>query len=105
LKEIAENTQVSPPSASSMVEKLVELGAITREPGKTDRREVRVSISARGLKAVESLEKGMLTSLTDILEGIGPESAQLWCGVYEKISEFITAADASDSVSTRKSSS
>ena len=105
LKEIAEITQVSPPSASSMVEKLVELGAITREPGKTDRREVRVSISERGLKAVESLEKGMLTSLTDILDGIGPDNARQWCAVYEKIAEFIAAAEVADSVLTGKSSS
>ena len=98
LKEIAEITQVSPPSASAMVDKLVELGAITREPGKKDRREVRVSISDRGLKAVESLEQGMLTSLTEILEGIGPDNAKLWVSVYEKIAQFLAEAETSDAI-------
>lgn len=96
LKEIAEITRVSPPSASSMVEKLVDLGAITREPGKTDRREVRVAISERGLKAVKSLEEGFLTSITKILEGIGPDNARQWCAVYAKIEDFLATIKDSD---------
>lgn len=89
LKELAEATSVSPPSASTMVEKLVEMKAITREHSKVDRREVRVAISPRGLKAVESLEQIMLEELMSLIEGIGPECASQWVEVYERIEAFI----------------
>lgn len=89
LKEIAEATHVSPPSASTMVDKMVEAGALRREHSKIDRREVRVSISPRGVRAVEALEKRILEYLTEMLEGIGPEHAQMWCEVYERIEQYI----------------
>jgi DNA-binding MarR family transcriptional regulator len=89
LKEIAEETHVSPPSASTMVDKMVEAGALVREHSKIDRREVCVSISPRGLSAVEALEETLLGFLTDLLEGIGPKHAKMWCEVYEHSGRFL----------------
>lgn len=89
LKELAEATHVSPPSASTMVEKLVEMKAITREHSRVDRREVRVALSQRGLRAVNSLEQTMLEELIELLEGIGPDFAEQWIQVYERIETYI----------------
>jgi DNA-binding MarR family transcriptional regulator len=89
LKELSEAMQVSPPSASTMVDKLVELGAIRREHSKVDRREVRVSVSDRGIRLVESLEQLMHESLIELIHGIGPEYAQQWYEVYERIEAYI----------------
>jgi len=89
LKEIATATHVSPPSASTMVDKLVHAGALNREHSKIDRREVRVSISSRGTQAVEAFEEHFLETLTQIIEGVGPEYAQKWCTVYERIEQHV----------------
>lgn len=72
IKEIAEATHVSPPSASTMVDKLVELGVLSREQSKADRREVLVRVTPEAERITEALEKGMLGSLEEILEAMGP---------------------------------
>jgi DNA-binding MarR family transcriptional regulator len=93
LKEIAEATSVSPPSASNMVDKLVEAGALIREHSKVDRREVRVSVSPQGQEAVETLETTVLESLVEMLDGVGPECAKLWCEVYRNIEQYVLEAE------------
>ncbi|MFP6598348.1 MAG: MarR family transcriptional regulator [Candidatus Hydrogenedentota bacterium] len=98
LKEIAETTSVSPPSASTMVDKMVEAGALSREHSKIDRREVRVSISPQGEKAVEALEEHLLGSLIDLLNGIGPKYANMWCEVYEAVEQYMDETEKRDVV-------
>lgn len=97
LKEIAEATRVSAPSASTMVDKLVEAGALRREHSKVDRREVQVSISPKGRKAVDEFEKYMLEYVTELIDGVGPECAKMWCDVYEHIEQFIDESEKSRS--------
>lgn len=89
LKELAEAMQVSSPSASTMVDKLVDMKAIRREHSKVDRREVRVSLSPLGAKAVATLEQIMLESLIELLEAIGPDHAQQWYEVYQRIDQYL----------------
>lgn len=91
IKEIAEATRVSPPSASTMVDKLVEMGVLSREQSKADRREVLVRVTPEAERICEALEKGMLGSLEEILEAIGPEMAEQWCEVYARIQELFDA--------------
>jgi len=89
LKEIAAATHVSPPSASTMVDRLVELGMATRRNSDVDRREVRVAVSAEGERTVEALEGEILESLTEIMGNIGPEYARQWCDVYGRIQQYL----------------
>jgi len=93
LKEIAEATHVSPPSASNMVDKLVEAGVLNREHSKIDRREVHVTISPSGLKAMKAVESRILEALIELLDGIGPEHAKMWCEVYEHIEQYVQETD------------
>lgn len=97
LKELAEAMQVSAPSASTMVDKLVEMNALNREHSKVDRREVRVSLSPLGAKAVEELEEIMLESLTELLEGIGPKFAEQWYQVYQQIEKYLHESSENES--------
>jgi DNA-binding MarR family transcriptional regulator len=85
LKELAEATQVSPPAASAMVDRLVDLGMVTREPSTVDRREVRLALSADGEMAVNVMESQLLGALVELLEKLGPETASQWCEVYGRI--------------------
>jgi len=85
IKELAEALQVSPPSASAMVDRLVDLGMVIREQSQVDRREVLVRTSPHGEKAIAGFEEEMLSTLGEILHQVGPETAQLWCEVYQRI--------------------
>ncbi len=89
VKEIAQATHVSPPSASAMIDRLVELGMVTRRNSRVDRREVRVAMTNEGKERVEMLESELLKSVVEILKRIGPDYAQQWCDVYGRIQQCL----------------
>ena len=89
IKELADALSVSPPSASAMVERLVDIGVLVREHSQVDRRVVEVHISPGAKQHIAQVEDHILHSLTGILEQIGPRYAQMWCEVYAKIDEVL----------------
>ncbi len=89
LKELAEATHVSPPSASAMIDRVSDLGLATRETSPSDRREVRISLTRAGAGAVEHFESALLHTLVDLLRRLGPETSQQWCDVYEQIQSIL----------------
>ena len=84
---LAEELGVSPPSASAMVDRLVEKGVLSREPSRKDRRKVLVSVSPEALKKIDKMEEALLHSFVDLVERIGPKTARMWCQVLEKVKE------------------
>lgn len=105
LKRLAEASGVSRPSASTMVDRLVELGMVHRQPSALDRREVRISLTEEGQEAVDIHEGELLRSLVDLLERLGPEDAERWCQVYGRIQELLDEeeehAGAAETILTR----
>ncbi len=85
IKELAEALKVSAPSASTMVDRLVEMGALIREQSRVDRREVAVQISPLGEHTLAVMEKQILESIVELLKEIGPDYARMWCDVYKRI--------------------
>ncbi len=96
VKDLAEAQHVSAPSASAMVERLVEMGFVVREPSRIDRREVRLTLSPAGNAGVDAMERHLLQSIIEILERIGPEAARQWVDVYEKIRVVLDEDEAVD---------
>lgn len=93
LKEVAEAMAVSPPSASAMVDRLVDVGVAKREHSTVDRREVRISLSAEGAEAGNEFEQYMLQSLVELLEKVGPECAQQWCDIYAQLQDVLNKSE------------
>lgn len=89
IKQLAEALQVSAPSASAMVDRLVDMGAVTREQSRIDRREVAVQISPKAAQLVDRTEEGILQTIVELMEEIGPEYSQKWCEVYDKLHEVL----------------
>lgn len=89
IKALAEALGISPPSASAMVDRLVEMGAARREQSTTDRREVVVSLSEEGAQGLDAMEENILECIEELLERVGPECARHWCEVYERIREAL----------------
>ena len=84
MSELSALTNVSPPSASVMVDRLVEKGILLREHSSRDRRKVMVKISPKAVNGIKQIEEGILQSLARLVEAIGPETAHKWCEVIEK---------------------
>lgn len=89
LKDLAEATKVSSPSASAMVDRLTDLGLAIRQSSTSDRREVRIELTPDGDTAVEQCEHELLHSLIEFLEKLGPDTASRWCEVYEQIQQIL----------------
>jgi DNA-binding MarR family transcriptional regulator len=90
VKEVAEATSVSAPSASAMIDRLVEMGLVVREHSQVDRREVFVRLSPDGTHAVDRMEEEILGYMTDLMERVGPSWTQKWCDVYRRLREVLS---------------
>lgn len=89
MTELAEMMDVSPPSASAMVDRLVERGLLVREHSTEDRRKVVVKISPAAMENSREIENTLLTFFVGIVEKIGPETTRQWCDVLAKIKSVI----------------
>ena len=89
IRDLAEALHVSAPSASVMVDRLVEMGMVTRQQSQVDRREVVVRPSPGGEEALAIVERHILESIVELLDGVGPEYAEMWCTVYARIRDVI----------------
>jgi DNA-binding MarR family transcriptional regulator len=85
ITELAAHLEVSPPSVSVMVDRLVEKDALVRERSHKDRRVVVVSLSARAADHIGRMEKAMLESFIEVVEKVGPELAEKWCSVIKQV--------------------
>lgn len=91
IKDLALATKVSSPSASTMIDRLVDIGVVRREAGKSDRREVRIGLTPLGEEMVSAMELEVLGSLSRLLEKLGPELAQQWCELNGRIQVVLDA--------------
>ncbi|MDM8523601.1 MarR family transcriptional regulator, partial [Desulfococcaceae bacterium HSG8] len=89
ITELSELLNVSPPSASAMVDRLVEKGILTRERSAKDRRKVVVSVSPEAIESIEKVEKKILNSFICLIQKIGPETAHNWCEVLARVKEVL----------------
>jgi DNA-binding MarR family transcriptional regulator len=85
ISQIARQMGVSPPSASVMVERLVEKGILIRRQSTEDRRKVVVQISPETTKTSHEIENAILAFFVGMVEKVGPDTTRKWCDVLEKI--------------------
>jgi DNA-binding MarR family transcriptional regulator len=83
--ELASVMGVSPPSASAMVERLVEKNLVSREPDPADRRKVVVKVTPLFEASAEKVEAAIMKTFVDIVQKIGPDAARQWCEVLAGI--------------------
>ncbi len=89
MSELADLLDVSPPSVSAMVDRLVEKGIIFREHSKKDRRKVVVRVSPVAEKEFAEFERNAMESFVELIKKIGPETTNAWCTVLEKVKAVI----------------
>ena len=87
--ELAALLNVSPPSVSTMVDRLVERGLLTRTPSDQDRRKVVIRVSPEALKDIAQVEEMILGSFVELVEAVGPETTQKWCEVLQQIKQVL----------------
>ena len=89
IKELAKLLGVAPPSASVMVDRMVDKKILVRETSREDRRKVTVSISPEAIEDIEKTEEAVLRSFVDLVQKVGPETSRKWCEVLERIKSIL----------------
>lgn len=89
ITELSRMLGVSAPSASAMVDRLVERGILIRERSRQDRRKVVVRVSEDVAEDIEQIEQTILGEFVDIIEKIGPASARKWCEALEQVKRIL----------------
>lgn len=89
ISHLAEQLKVSPPSASCMVDRLEDKGLLHRERSTEDRRKVVVRLSEKAAVQTERMEGAVLATFLDLVEKVGPETAQKWCEVLERVEQVL----------------
>ena len=96
ISHLAKKLKVAPPSASCMVDRLVEKGVLLRERSEQDRRKVVVRLSAKAAVHAERMEGRVLAAFLDLVEKVGPETAEKWCEVLERIEQVLITNENDD---------
>ena len=89
ISELATLMGISVPSASVLVERLVEKGALTREPSRTDRRRMEVRIASAVKDDFSRVNGVLLNAFEGLIQKIGPETTRMWCEVLRRIESVL----------------
>jgi DNA-binding MarR family transcriptional regulator len=89
ISNLADQLKVSPPSASAMVDRLEDKGFLYRERSTEDRRKVVVRLSKQAAAQAEQMESAVLAAFLELVEKVGPETAQKWCEVLEHVEQVL----------------
>lgn len=89
LTELADQLDVSPPSVSVMVDRLVERKLLIRERSQQDRRKVVIEVSPAEKKHLDFAEQQVLASFVELLEEVGPEIAEKWGEVLARVEQVL----------------
>lgn len=89
LRDLAAMLEVSPPSASVMVEKLAERKLLIRERSREDRRKVVIHVSPDEARYLDTVEQQVLTALVNLLNEVGPETAGKWRDALARVEETL----------------
>jgi DNA-binding MarR family transcriptional regulator len=85
VSELARHLGVTAPSASVMVERLVEQGFLERTTDKKDRRKRVICLTPLAAGEIAREEAGRLRPLCDLLAKAGPDKANQWLTVFSQI--------------------
>lgn len=91
IKQLATELRVKAPAVSAMVDRLVELGVLTRTENPDDRREVLVRLSATHDEWVNELERRKLQTFIELVEKVGEKYARTWGELGMRIQAVLEA--------------
>lgn len=90
ISNIAKQLNVSSPSASCMVDRLEDKGILYRERSTEDRRKVVVRLADKAAAKAQQMESAVLAAFLELVEKVGPETAEKWCEVLERVDQVLS---------------
>jgi DNA-binding MarR family transcriptional regulator len=85
VSEIGRRMLISKPQMTAMLDKLAELGLISRTPDAEDRRVIHISLSAKGKKALDKASQRMRENIKKKLSGLSREDREELAAALSRI--------------------
>ena len=85
MKEIANSLLITSPSATAAINQLVKNGHLERIPDKTDRRVIRLKITAKGKKTFDEHYKIFVAKIAEVLKHLNNQEKAAFAGIFKKI--------------------
>jgi DNA-binding MarR family transcriptional regulator len=85
MNELAARMDISPSSATQLVDRLVHHGMVERTPDATDRRVLRVAVSGAAAAGVREFEKETSQRLTALLEPLTDDELEVLASLAQRI--------------------
>jgi DNA-binding MarR family transcriptional regulator len=89
LNELATKLGISPPSASVMIDRLVEKNIITRSPDPSDRRKVELRIHPEAEKAMNDMHQRFYDEFDRIARQMGNTTINHWFDVMQQVDRIL----------------
>ncbi|MDA3894774.1 MAG: MarR family transcriptional regulator [Desulfobacteraceae bacterium] len=89
VNELASHLSVSAPSASAMVDRLVDRHLLTRETDPADRRKVIIRLSPEAMDDYNNIYNVISQDFLNLVDKVGPETARKWCEVLVEVKKVI----------------
>jgi DNA-binding MarR family transcriptional regulator len=90
LCEVADHMGLTPPSASTLVDGLIERSMMTREEHPDDRRRVRLAVTSRGQAILETSTRGTMTYLAKKLNSVSADDREVIVKAMETLRSVFT---------------
>jgi DNA-binding MarR family transcriptional regulator len=90
LCEVADHMGLTSPSASTLVDNLIERGMMTREENPDDRRRVRLTVTSRGRAILETSTRGTMTYLAKKLSSVSIDDREAIVKAMETLRSVFT---------------
>jgi DNA-binding MarR family transcriptional regulator len=93
MNELAARMEISPSSATQLVDRLVHHGLAVRNPDPDDRRVLRVDVSGPAKEAVRDFEKNISKRLESLVAPLTDDELELLASLAERIVDDTAAHD------------
>jgi DNA-binding MarR family transcriptional regulator len=93
MTEIAQKMGHTTAAATGLVDRLENLGYITRNHATADRRKVIVEITAKGLALVHRIREDMIKNVRKVMTHLTPDEQSSWLHIYQKIFQYCQSQD------------
>ena len=84
-KELSQQMMVSTARVAALLNRMEEKGLISRLPDPLDNRQIIVSLSPKGEKAIEAFRKKVIQAMARMLELLGPDDSQEFLRLQRKL--------------------
>jgi DNA-binding MarR family transcriptional regulator len=90
MRDVADHFSITPPSATSLINGLVNSGAIARKPDKVDRRVTRLTITAAGKRAYAASHAQLTRHMKSVFKNLSTTEQNALINIFKKLSRIYT---------------